>query len=296
MANEMGWVVMAHTWKGMSTSDYPAIALALVQDPSAFAIVPERSMQGLFEAMAALRLTRGAFADDDLVKFPDAAGLPQSVIDPERAGYYGNSQGGVLGGAYLAMTPDLDRGVFGVPGMPYSLLLTRSKDFEQYFQILEQKYTDHRDIQLLIGLYEMLWEPAEGLGWAYSMNRDRQATIEPKQVLLQVAIGDAQVTPLGAHVMARAYGASTVYPQTRPIFGTIEQTVPFDGSAIVEFQYTDVPEVPVENLPPDEANDTHECPRRESRGQLQIRDFLENGVVEQYCDGICEGVRADTCP
>ena len=51
------------------------------------------------------------------------------------------------------------------------------------------------------------------------MNQDPPEGMEAKDVLLQVAIGDAQVTTLGAHIMARAYGASTIAPETRPIWG-----------------------------------------------------------------------------
>lgn len=33
--------------------------------------------------------------------------------------------------------------------------------------------------------------------------------------------------------MARAYGCSTVHPQTEPIYGVTEQTAPFNGSGLV---------------------------------------------------------------
>ena len=51
---------------------------------------------------------------------------------PRRLFYDGNSQGGILGGSLVAVAPDLDRGVLGVPGMNYSTLLRRSVDFEPY--------------------------------------------------------------------------------------------------------------------------------------------------------------------
>ena len=67
------------------------------------------------------------------------------------------------------------------------------------------------------------------------------------------------------------------------------------GSAIVEFGYTDVPEEPATNTPPDADFDTHECPRREPAGQLQIVDFLASGVVNNHCDGQCIGLREGLC-
>jgi hypothetical protein len=70
------------------------------------------------------------------------------------------------------------------------------------------------------------------------------------------------VTTLGCAIMARAYGASTVHPQTRPLFGIQEREAPFNGSALVEWNYKDIMPVPTINVPPSAETNTHECPRR----------------------------------
>ena len=44
--------------------------------------------------------------------------------------YTGNSEGGIFGTVYMAVTQDVERGVLGVPGGPYAMLLPRSHDFE----------------------------------------------------------------------------------------------------------------------------------------------------------------------
>ena len=80
------------------------------------------------------------------------------------------------------------------------------------------------------------------------------------------------------------------------IWGLTEQTAPFEGSALVEWYYADGAEEPVESVPPNKDGDTHECPRREPAAQEQLRDFLEDGVVNQYCEGVCESLRAEICP
>jgi hypothetical protein len=291
-ANDNGYVVVAANWSGMAAEDVPAISLMIVEDPSNFAIIPERSMQGFFEQVMALRLVDGAFADDPSMTYGGV-----SVVDRDHHYYYGNSEGSVMGGAYLALSPDLDRGVLGVPGMPYSLLLDRSNDFTPFFTLMRAKYTDDREISFMIESFEALWEPGEAGGYAYDMNRDPPEGMFPKQVLLHAALGDAQVTTLGAEYMARAYGASTIAPETRPIFGVDEQPSGFSGSAIVEWKYADVPDAPVLDTPPDDSSDPHECPRREPAGQEQIRDFLATGVVNQYCDGVCDDhLRSEICP
>ena len=218
-----------------------------------------------------------------------------TLIDSDTIGYYGNSQGGIYGAGYLGMSTDLTRGILGVPGAPYGLLLPRSADFDPYFLILKNKWEDHRDIAVNIALMSMIWEPTEGAGWLRAMNEDPAPGVPAKQVLIQDAIGDAQVTTLGAQIMARAYGAKTVAPETRPIWGVEEADGGFTGSAIVEWYYPDGAEEPYTNVPPDYALDTHECPRREWAAKAQLRDFLIDGQVNQYCDGVCEGVREGFC-
>lgn len=294
MADDNGWVVLASDWTGMKSADVVAIVQIVAGNTTNFPAIPERSMQGFTEFIAAMRMATGKLRNDPALTFTGAGGS-YSAIDPEKRSYYGNSQGGILGGAYLALSPDIERGVLGVGGMPYALLLPRSADFDQFFQLMRGAYDDQRDIMMLIALFQNLWDPGEGAGWAWAMNREPSETVGAKQVLMQVAIGDAQVTNLGAHIQARAFGASTIAPQFRPIFGLEERAPGFKGSAFVEWHYTDVPEEPTDNVPPSKDADPHECPRREAAAQQQLRDFLEEGVVNQYCDGVCEGLRQATC-
>jgi pimeloyl-ACP methyl ester carboxylesterase len=290
LANDGGYVVVATDWKGMSEKDRGAITLMVAQDSSNFAFVPERSVQGFVEFMAVLHVAMKGLVEDELLVFEGT-----NLIDPSRRYYYGISQGGILGGAYLALSKDLTKGVLGVPGAPYALLLPRSYDFQPFFDVMTAKFDNAHDIELVMALFQQVWDPAEAAGWLKDMNEAPAADNTPKDVLLQVAIGDAQVSSLGAHVMARAYGARTVAPETRPIWGIEEAEGGFTGSAIVEWFYPDGAVEPVENLPPDDDLDTHECPRREAAAQQQIRDFFDLGVVNQHCDGVCEGIRQGFC-
>ena len=199
-----------------------------------------------------------------------------------------------MGGAYVALSPDIDRGVLGVGGMPYSILLPRSHDFDPFFKIFQEKYLDHRDRMLIIsGMLEQLWDVADPTAWAWDIPNPPEG-MQPKSVLMQVAIGDAQVTTLGAHIQARTYGASLVAPETREVWGLEARTPPFEGSALVEWEYTDIPEEPLESVPPSVEHDPHECPRRDAAGQEQVDVFLKTGVVDHFCDGPCLSVQA-TC-
>jgi hypothetical protein len=223
------------------------------------------------------------------------------LLDTERVAFYGISQGGVLGGGYSAFSTDIERVALGVAGAPYDLLLHRSEDFDPFFAMFKIKFGDHRQIRLLIALMQHLWDPGEAGGWLRSMNELPGEGAPAKTVLLQNALGDAEVTTLGGHLMARAYGASTIGPQTREVFGVEEDQAPFEGSALVEWRYVDGAEEPLENVPPDGDYSTHDCPRREPAARAQLIDFLETGVVYQYCvddqgePAICEGTRQGFC-
>lgn len=290
LANRNQWVVFAMDWNGMATRDVPGITLMMAQDVSGFRMIPERSEQGLVEKVVGLRMMQTSIVNDPELEFGGV-----KILEGAPLGYFGNSQGGILGAAYLAVSPDLPRGVLGVPGMPYTMLLSRSVDFDPFFLIFKEKYLDHREITLLLMVIQTLWDPGEPSGYAHALTEEPLPNTPPKQVLLHPAIGDAQVTPLGAHVMARSFGARTIAPQTRPIWGVEEAASGWTGSAIVEWEYSDVPEAPIENLPPDEAFDTHECPRRQPEAQAQIIDFLLTGVVNQTCVGPCVATRAGLC-
>lgn len=284
------FVVIASNWTGMETQDSTALAAAVAGNGSNFSVLPEGTFQGFAEYMAVLRLARGQLALDPATHI-DVDGTWVPTIDPDNFGYYGVSQGGILGGAYVGMSPDIERAVFGVTGGPYSFLTHRSGDFDLFFTIFKSKYSDHREIGLLIQHYQMLWDAGENVGWGYEMNRDVPAGYPAKQILIQNALGDSQVSTVAGQMQGRMYGASTVAPQTQPIFGVEERTAPFVGSAIVEWEYTDVEDAPLTNTPPNSDTDTHECPRRHPAVHQQIIHFLATGEVEQYCDGVCTDVQ-----
>lgn len=296
--NEHRLVFGGTTLTGMSVEDSPAISVNVTEDPTGFAIVPERLHQGFVQQWITTRVLQ-AIATDPALSFPNGEGVQTPILDPTQVVYYGISQGGIQGSVIVAGSDVLDRGVLGVAGNPYPLLLFRSHDFDRFFDIFKAKFTDadpatltpdHRDITLILAMIELLWEPAEGSGWAPEI-----AANPDKRVLIQNAIGDSQVATLGGHWLARAVGASTIAPQTRPIFGVPEVAGGHEGSALVEWTYTDVPPEPVENLPPALDFDTHECPRRQVDGQRQVIEFLESGAVLQTCDGPCTATRAGTC-
>lgn len=292
LADDAGWILAATDWTGMSEDDIASIISMAADDPSRFAIVPERSMQGLVQQLLVVPLLRGPIREDPALTGPGGEILLHDTL----VDYYGNSQGAIMGGALVALSPEFGRGVLGVSGTNYGLTLTRSHDFELYFLVFKQAFRDERDIALIVqGMLQQVWDPAEGAGYLHAMSRDPLPGTPPHDILIHTAIGDTQVTTIGGQLQARAYGAKLVEPAARDVFGVEEAPPGFTGSALVEWVYPDAAEEIVPNVPP-EGPDPHECPRREPDGKLQIRAFLETGVVEQPCVGVCGSTVAETCP
>lgn len=287
MANRYGFVLFATDWTGMKSSDYDAVVETILTKIDNFAVLPERSQQGFTEFAVAAAMMRGNMALDEAVKFPTSDGTMVSSLDPNTLYYYGNSQGGILGASYLALSTTIERGVLGVPGMPYALLLYRSADFSPFFILFKSVYDDSRDIALWMVLMQTLWDSGEGAGYARQMNEEPLDGVPAHQVLLQDALGDAQVTNLGAQNMARAYGAVQLDPPVREVWGVSVVAGPSNASVLSEFDFG-APAVPFENTPPNKDFDTHEDTRRALSAQDQLWHFLTTGEVVNYCDGVCD--------
>ena len=108
-------------------------------------------------------------------------------------------------------------------------------------------------------------------------------------MLLQNGLGDAQVNPLAAELHARALGIRRVANGPREIAGLEPATLPFDGSAIQEFDFHIDPAPGTLAIPPIDDTPVHEAVRRLAAAQEQLSRFLmPNGRIEQTCDGVCD--------
>lgn len=279
--NANGFMPFGVDWKGMAEDDVPTITGALGQLHD-FTTVPERLVQGMVNALLAMRLMLTGLGDHPY--FQEGG---RSIIDTSAGFYTGDSQGGIFGATYMALTTDVERGILGVPGQPYNLLLNRSVDFDFYLNFLRQGYEDGPNIQIALAVIQQLWDRADPGSFSGHIMNDPLPGTMPHQVILQVAMGDHQVTTLAAHIMARAVGAVMIAPQTRAVFGIEEVSGPHTGSAIVEFDYG-LPPDPIVNIPQRAGDDPHRSVRRNPRALEQTLRFFETGEIIHTCDGTCD--------
>ena len=214
----------ATDWIGMSRDDI-GNAVKILGNLSSFSTLADRGQQGILNTLVLARLMshRDGLASNAAFQGPDGS----SILEGDEVYYDGNSQGAIMGGAATAVAQDWTKAVLGVPGMNYSVLLSRSVDFTAYFAVMTAAYPNRVDQQLVYGLLQMLWDRIETNGYAQHITDDPYRITPEHQVILDVAFGDHQVANVAAEMEARTIGADIRqpaleagrHPDTKPYFG-----------------------------------------------------------------------------
>lgn len=292
LARDHNYVVCGTPLIGMAEDDV-GNAVASLQSPSNFSTFADRLLQGHLNTtfLGRLMIHPEGLVSDPAFSADDGAPL----IDTDEIYYYGISQGGIMGPVSTAISPDWDRGVFGVPGVNYSTLLNRSIDFDTYQAVLDPEFPDKLDQAKVLLLIQMLWDRGEGNGYVNHFGADAEplANSGPKLGLLQGALGDHQVANVAMDVMARTMGAAVApgWAEARstdvePFWGIDRiESFPYDGSAVVTFD-SGTPLPPITNTPPRDGTDPHGDVRVAQTAVDQIAAFLSpDGAVIDTCDG-----------
>jgi hypothetical protein len=213
LGNDEGVLTCATDFTGMMEDDI-GTAITALADLSHFQPIPDGLQQGFlnFIYLGRLLMKSDGFSSDPAFQFGG-----QSVID-HGSGlyYYGNSQGGIAGGALTAVEPDITRTVLYVPGMNYSTLLTRSVDFADYSAILYPSYPDQPSRPLLLAMIQMMWDRGEPDGYANHMTSNPLPGTPAHHVLIDMSYGDHQVSNIATEVEARTIGAPLRSPTLDP--------------------------------------------------------------------------------
>ncbi|HXG27314.1 MAG TPA: hypothetical protein VNJ47_00505, partial [Nevskiales bacterium] len=297
-------------WFGFAQGDLPNVASTLV-DMSNFPVIPDASQQGMLNWMFLARAMQhpAGFASRPEFRVNGDANAPPA-FDRREVFYYGNSQGGILPGPVVAVSKDVNRGVFGVPGMNYSTLLRRSSDFGLYSVPLYLSYQDELDRNLVFGLVQMLWDRAENNGYAAYLTEadaavhggledDANLDGQDNYVLLHPAFGDHQVTMWSVDVMARTMNvpvdrrqvSDARHPDVVPYYDLVNLQYAgspgrAEGGAMVVWNDTNnVFPPPIDEVPPEEGRDPHGYPRSHGGSICQMSHFLRvDGFIADVQD------------
>ena len=325
LANGYNYVIAAVDMQGMSDADVAPGVLPGIADLSNFHFIPERLHQGFLN-----HLLLGRLLTDPLNGFNSHPAFQLGVgdapvIDTDEVFYSGGSQGGIFGGAIMAIAEDFDRGFLAVPAANYSTLLHRSIDFNPFFTIMNGTYPDKLDQLLCFPLIQQLWDRAEPQGYLpHILPGTLSDPPKPHKILIHMATYDSEVSNLATEIMVRSLGIPQVVPAAQSFLGIPELAAPFDGSAFVEVNpqrggsrchtpgTTDAGAActtdaqcpgagdpasrtqcasgipPLENLAPPFNNGAHGRTGNATTG-AQIAAFLrDGGSIENSCDGPCD--------
>ncbi|MCC6217381.1 MAG: hypothetical protein IT376_21160 [Polyangiaceae bacterium] len=293
MAADYGWIAFSTNLFGFAEDDVGLAITALGARPLLFNSFFDRQQQGQVNQLLAMRMMMGRIATDGIKdpNDPSAYLLDPSWIDPSVRAYRGDSQGGIMGTTYCAVSTDVTRCLVGEPGMPYSLLLNRSKDWPAYDVVLRASYNTGLNNQFMVALIQQGWDASEPVGYAPYMTTDLLPNTPPHYLLIHPAIGDHQVVTWAAHIIARSVGAVNLASPA----GEVHRTVPFleqatapvtNRSAMVEWEFGLAPE-PLENLPPKDGCDPHDRVRVLDPAYEQQDHFFRTGEIKWTCDGLC---------
>lgn len=276
-------------WIGMAEDDV-GNAVNILTDISSFHTLADRLQQGILDNLFLARLMvhpRG-FAAHPAFQLDGAPLLSDEIY------YDGNSQGAILGGAFLAVARDITRGVLGEAAMNYSVLLQRSVDWDTYKLVLDPAYPDELDQLLIAPIVQMLWDRGETNGYAHRLGVNEPLPGTPRHdVLLLGAVGDHQVSEYALQVEARTMGASGHFPVVAPErfqgndkgWGIPPIIFPFTGTSWWLFD-TGSPLSPLENRPPRTGHDPHDdTPNLPIVRDLKSDFMRPSGAVVDVCGG-----------
>ncbi len=280
LAEEGGLVLAATDWAGMSQKDLPFLATALA-DVTRFYRIGEMLQQGMINQIALTRSLIGRCKD-----LPEMTSDGAPLIDPSRRWFLGGSQGSILGGAYLTLSPDIDRGALIVGGAGFSFMIERSIHYNTFEPLLIPTYPDRVDRALLMAFSQHTWDRAETANFL-DYAEEGLPGVGPKRFLYLVAENDAQVPNLSSHQAARLAGIPAMQGSTHVPWGVEVQAPPYTGSAYIAMNTGDRP-TPPGNVAPTADDGGHNTVGLKTEAVAMIGHFLLTGEMVVPCTGTCD--------
>ena len=303
--NDYGNVFCGLDWQGMASEDAATIGLAILPDLSNFNKLADRLQQGQlnFLMLARALIHPAGFGANAAFQFGG-----HTVLGP-KVGFSGDSQGGILGGATVAVSPDFRYGSLGVPAINYSTLLDRSIDFDEYASIMYDSYPRAQERPLLMALIQQLWDRGEGDGYAQHISGSPLPNSPDHSVLLLPAFGDHQVSNLATEVYARTIGAKLRTPALSIGRGspfnmfwgiTNGGTGQISGNAMLMMDSGPLrteggitlgtPAMPTGNTPPNIGQDPHGLGGGTAEIRRLVSGYVRTGKLLPGCSGLPCGI------
>lgn len=280
--NELCMVLIGTDWLGLTTPDLGVIAGTVLPDLNKVYLITDRLQQSHVNAQVMTRLFRTKIKDDAVMMIN---GKP--VTDGVESYYFGISNGGIQGGTFMALSPDIVRGVLNVPGCEWSLMIYRSTQFLPLYPLLNAILPDPLDRQLVVAASQTEWDHSDPASFAAHLIKDPLPGSPAKRIILQESIGDAQVPNMATRILARAIGLQG-FGLVQRVPGVEEVSGPLD-SAYTQWDSHSLPLPPVTNTPAPSDNGAHGAIQGIPALIEQIKTFFHpDGQAVNTCGGPCD--------
>ncbi len=282
IANSYCAVFIGTDWIGLAAPDRDTVPGLLGSDLNNFYVISDRLQQAQLNAQVMTRMFLTTIKDDASVAVGGHA-----VTDGKEAYYFGVSNGGIQGAAFMALQPDIVRGVLNVPGGPWTVLINRSVDFAKLQVFLNGLLQDPIDQQVAIALTQSEWDYTDPSTFAPHLLSSPLPGSPAKRILVQESIGDAQVANVATRILARTMHLSGLDLST-PVTGIATADAPLD-SAYTQWNSHATPLPPLTNTALGSDNGAHDAVWRSAVALSQITTFLRpDGAVTSVCSTTCD--------
>lgn len=284
LINRLCMVQIGHDWIGLSKEDRGYVATSVIPDMNNMKRVVYRLQQAHINAIALTRLILKRLINDKALEVNG-----KSIIDGKEIYYLGISNGAIQGSGFMALSPDIRKGVLNVGGGPWSLMMSRSSNFQVLYSVMKVFYKNPIERQLLIAFAQVYFDIVDPLTFApYLIRKPERFGVPKKQVIIQESIGDAQVPNVSTRVWARTMGVPALKTLFEPVFGLPVVEGPVDGSVYTQFGPKPTPFPKDENIPPKD-NPAHEGARRAEGCMKQMETFFKpGGKIQHFCKDSCD--------
>ena len=284
-------------WPGVTAVDeltyIPTIYADLNLEPS-FA---DRVRQGMVNTLILTRLVhRATFNADPAFRAPTGAAVLAAGTETFFAG---RSYGGALAGMFGALSPDVERVFAEIPGT-ITLFADRSSEYPGSASVVN--IGDPVEMALAGRLLNDLLAPGDVSGYATHITADPLPETNTKNVLVEMSLGDQEVSTLSVEWLARTMGIPSLVgsvlhdlPQIPDQRGPLASALMvFDIGVFNPDDPAQAPFLPpLENLPPAQCSlcDPHGIPPIFVPDGADLLDgFLTpGGVIANHCNGLCDG-------
>ncbi len=288
LAAELGAVLVATNWIGLSGGDIELIISEVLTDMSRITVVTDRLVQSHVNTMAMVEL-----ALDDLPDAPEIGRTAKEpLLDPDSVYYYGISLGGIQGASQTAISPRITRAVLAVPGSGWSHMIQRSTQFSELDTLIDLLYPDPMTQNLFIAAIQSFFDHSDPSSLGTLLNDDPDYPDAPqKLVILQEAIGDCQVPNMATDLLSRTIGAAHLEQATDPVYGLETIKGPTTAPSLVQIRVPEDLEAyfpPDENVIPEVDNGVHNSAVLTDVMFGQAGHLFEHGEIVHPCDGECD--------